>query len=297
MNSSFTCVSFTWPTVWIVYAVPNGLVCAMPKAKKAKRKAPVTLSVTTVPSEGGSKPTTTRTVIRQFHVLIKRKAQLHKLLSEARSSTADQDAAKKELQATEDDIVRLGGLEAYQRMSNIGQGNDRGGGSERIFVGWLSELSESQRLREEKRQFKYVVSGRIIFLAVSPLTPCDYRLLEVGALRHDNYAPYTTWINNTPIDLRSRHPGILEQDFLRYNEDENRGRWDLISLSLVVNYVPDAKDRGMLESIIFSLILSLTRGCQCRSYVATFARYATCGWILIPCCEQSPAIAIVASVS
>ncbi|KAK7693182.1 hypothetical protein QCA50_002748 [Cerrena zonata] len=197
----------------------------MPKAKKTKRKAPVTLSVTAVPPEGGSKPTTTRTVIRRFHVLIKRKTQLQKLLSEARTTEADQDATKKELQAVEDDIVDLGGLETYQRMSNIGQGNDRGGGSEKIFVGWLNELSEPQRLREAKRQFK---------------------LLEVGALRHDNYTPYTTWIDNTPIDLHSRHPDILEQDFLRLNEEENRGRWDLISLSLVVNFVPDAKDRGRM---------------------------------------------------
>ena len=69
----------------------------MPKAKKTKRKAPVTLSIDAVPSEGGSKPTTTRTVIRRFHILIKRKTQLQKVLSEVNSNAADQDAAKKEL--------------------------------------------------------------------------------------------------------------------------------------------------------------------------------------------------------
>ena len=137
----------------------------MPKAKKTKRKAPVTLSIDAVPSEGGSKPTTTRTVIRRFHILIKRKTQLQKVLSEVNSNAADQDAAKKELQAVEDDIVNLGGLETYQRMSNIGQGNGRGGGSEKIFVGWLNELSEPQKLREDKRQYKYVVIGRIPFFS------------------------------------------------------------------------------------------------------------------------------------
>jgi 25S rRNA (adenine2142-N1)-methyltransferase len=47
------------------------------------------------------------------------------------------------------------------------------------------------------------------------------------------------------MDLRSRHPSILEQDFLLMDEDENRGKWDIISLSLVVNFVPDPRDRGI----------------------------------------------------
>ena len=47
-----------------------------------------------------------------------------------------------------------------------------------------------------------------------------------------------------PIDLHSRHPDIKEQDFLQLDEEENREKWDLISLSLVVNFVPEPKDRG-----------------------------------------------------
>jgi hypothetical protein len=47
------------------------------------------------------------------------------------------------------------------------------------------------------------------------------------------------------MDLRSRHPSIIEQDFLLMDEDENRSKWDIISLSLVVNFVPDPRDRGM----------------------------------------------------
>lgn len=48
-----------------------------------------------------------------------------------------------------------------------------------------------------------------------------------------------------PIDLRSNHPLIQEQDFLLMDETEHRDRWDVISLSLVLNFVPDPKDRGM----------------------------------------------------
>lgn len=74
------------------------------------------------------------------------------------------------------------------------------------------------------------------------------RLLDVGAVRPDNYRTCSSWIDATPIDLHSRHPSILEQDFLRMDLDLHREAWDIISLSLVLNFVPDGKDRGTLSS-------------------------------------------------
>ena len=71
-----------------------------------------------------------RTVIRRFHLLLKRRAQLQ--------SPHTQDA--KALEDIEDQIARLGGLERYQRMSAVGQGKDRGGGSETILIKWLKDL-------------------------------------------------------------------------------------------------------------------------------------------------------------
>jgi 25S rRNA (adenine2142-N1)-methyltransferase len=72
------------------------------------------------------------------------------------------------------------------------------------------------------------------------------RLLEVGALKHDNYRSCSTWIDATPMDLRSRHPAILEQDFLLMDSAvEHSGKWDIVSLSLVVNFVPEPRDRGL----------------------------------------------------
>jgi len=50
----------------------------------------------------------------------------------------------------------------------------------------------------------------------------------------------------TAIDLCSRHPSILEQDFLLMDLSEHRETWDIVSLSLVLNFVPDGKDRGTL---------------------------------------------------
>jgi 25S rRNA (adenine2142-N1)-methyltransferase len=53
----------------------------------------------------------------------------------------------------------------------------------------------------------------------------------------------------TPIDLRSNHPNIYEQDFLQMDLETNSRKWDAISLSLVVNFVPEPKDRGVSCSL------------------------------------------------
>jgi 25S rRNA (adenine(2142)-N(1))-methyltransferase, Bmt2 len=47
-----------------------------------------------------------------------------------------------------------------------------------------------------------------------------------------------------PIDLNSRHPRIIQQDFFTMNLQEHQSSWNAISLSLVVNFVPKPSDRG-----------------------------------------------------
>lgn len=98
-------------------------------AKSRKKKTPITRSTNIISS---SSPHSSRTVIRQFHVLLKRRAQL-----QAPRTQAASDA--KELADVENRIAELGGLERYQQMSSIGQGNDRGGGSEKVLIGWLKD--------------------------------------------------------------------------------------------------------------------------------------------------------------
>ena len=85
--------------------------------------------------------------------------------------------------------------------------------------------------------------------------PCQFdRLLEVGALVPDNYVSCRKWMDNTPIDLRSNHPDIKEQDFLKMDLDEHTGQWDLISLSLVVNFAPEPFDRGPFVFILYVFV-------------------------------------------
>lgn len=67
-------------------------------------------------------------------------------------------------------------------------------------------------------------------------------MLEIGAVRHDNYTQ--DWIENDPIDLHSQHPAIRQQDFF----DMPVGAYDVVSCSLVLNFVGDPTARG--ESLI-----------------------------------------------
>ncbi|KAA1474831.1 nucleolus protein [Dentipellis sp. KUC8613] len=192
-------------------------------ARVTRRKVPVTSSSKQPSASGSSNPHSSRTLIRRFHVLLKKQTRLRKEPANVSNKQA--------LAAVEKEIEELGGLSAYQRMSAIGQGNDRGGGTEKIFVEWLKELEWNH------------VKGK-----------GKHKLLEVGALKPDNYNSCSSWLDVQSIDLHSQHSSILEQDFLLMDAVHHQGKWDLISLSLVVNFVPDAHDRGRMLQLAHRML-------------------------------------------
>lgn len=99
----------------------------MPKTKR--RKAPIT---TTKVTQKASSSKSSRTLIRSFHVLLKRQAQLQDSVQDVTSA--------QQLANVQHEIDGLGGLAAYQQVSSIGQGDDRGGGSHKVLISWLREL-------------------------------------------------------------------------------------------------------------------------------------------------------------
>ncbi|RDB21015.1 25S rRNA adenine-N(1) methyltransferase [Hypsizygus marmoreus] len=210
----------------------------MPKARRKK------IPIASVEAANSSSNTShsSRTIIRQFHVLLKRQAQLQS------SPTLDANS-KNALADVQRQIADLGGLECYQRMSAVGQGSDRGGGSEKILIGWLKEMGLQ---KSQSSKLRYI--SNYLFSLGHDRVRSWIRLLEVGALKPDNYRSCISWIDPTPMDLRSRHPSILEQDFLLLDVNEHRKKWDVISLSLVLNFVPAPKDRGRMLNIAHSLL-------------------------------------------
>lgn len=159
--------------------------------------------------------TATRALINQIHTLQKRKQQ----------------AAQNGDKATEDkisaEISALGGIERYQQASLQGQRNDRGGDSSRVLMDWLKPVET-----ELKATIRSGSSYRL-------------RMLEVGALSTSNACSRSGVFDIERIDLNSQGEGILQQDFMeRPLPTDDTDRFDIISLSLVLNFVPEPKGRG-----------------------------------------------------
>lgn len=126
------------------------------------------------------------------------------------------------------------------------------------------------------------------------------RLLDVGSLQGTAYDKYP-WIAETCIDLHPRSDKVQQYDFLDYPvpaHDEDR--FDVVALSLVVNFVGDIAARGrMLRHALAYLkkdgarllYLVLPRACVDNSRYCTHdhlrALLASCGWDDIVCQDDS----------
>lgn len=171
-----------------------------------------------------------RTIIRTHH-------RLHKQLAAAQK-TGDSRQAE-ELKS---EIEKNGGIALYQAASKQGQANDRGGDSSKLLVEWLIELGVVDRKSR----------------GISSAENASLRCLEVGALSTANeVSKFPNAIQMTRIDLNSQGPGIEKQDFMeRPLPSSDRERFDIFSLSLVLNYVPDAPGRGAMLQRIPSFLRS-----------------------------------------
>ena len=127
--------------------------------------------------------------------------RVHTLRADLESALKKSDDEKAE--EIKNELESLGGLNAYQKASIRGQDKRRGGDSSKILIDWIK--------------------------------PNNWKVLEVGALRVDNYISRFAHVDR--IDLNSQNPSIKEIDFL----DLKAERYDLLSVSLVLNFVPVSK--------------------------------------------------------
>ena len=231
-----------------------------PKKKKAK---PTSLSTGRPPTI--SKPTTTlssrvtRKVINTHH-------QLNKAYNKALSSGNDVLA-----ESFLHQINSQGGLTRYQEASKTGQSASRGGDSSTVLVEWLKPLLPSLKSRGE-----------------------TLRLLEVGALSTQNACSRSGMFDVERIDLNAQGEGILQQDFMeRPLPRDDHGRrdetFDVLSLSLVVNYVPDPVERGeMLRRCEHFLRRNIGPLAQDPDFVEKPANLLPCVFLVLPApCVQN----------
>lgn len=159
----------------------------------------------------------TKALINQIHILEKRKKQ---------AAQSGDRACEVKLAA---EIAALGGIETYQQASLQGQRSDRGGDSSRVLMEWLKPVEKELKS----------LAGR------SGDASCRLRMLEVGALSTTNACSRSGLFDIQRIDLNSQGEGILQQDFMeRPLPRDDSERFDIISLSLVLNFVPEPQARG-----------------------------------------------------
>ncbi|KAI2471623.1 putative methyltransferase-domain-containing protein [Annulohypoxylon bovei var. microspora] len=172
----------------------------------------------------------TKTLINSHHLLEKKKSQ----------AIAKGDRAAEA--AIDNEISALGGIEKYQQASLQGQRLDRGGDSSHVLMEWLKPTDPV------------------------PLSSAETRLkmLEVGALSTTNLCSTSGLFDMERIDLNSQSDGIMQQDFMeRPLPNDDSERFDIISLSLVLNFVPDATGRG--EMLLRTLDFLKQPGTCCSS--------------------------------
>lgn len=114
-----------------------------------------------------------------------------------------------------------GGINTYQEASRMGQDSNRGGDSSKLLIQWLKDLDYNEK---------------------------GATALEIGSLSKHN-AISTTGIFNpvVRIDLNNHNDedGIIKQDFMeRPIPKTSRDQFDLVSCSLVLNFVPTPRERG-----------------------------------------------------
>ncbi|KAK3375021.1 putative methyltransferase-domain-containing protein [Podospora didyma] len=180
----------------------------------------------------------TKALINRVHLLEKRKQQ-----AKSKGDIAEEAAINAEIKA-------LGGLERYQEASLQGQRHDRGGDSSRVLMEWLEPCLSAHEL--------------------SPDRP-HLRMLEVGALSTQNACSKSGYFEIERIDLNSQAGGILQQDFMeRPLPRDDSKRFDVISLSLVLNFVPDPRGRGDMLSRTTQFLRAPEQGLGSESLKANF---------------------------
>lgn len=180
------------------------------KAKKKKKKS----SKTPIVEISSRKD---RRIITEYHTLNKRIDSVRRNPSIQMEDKASQIAtleAKKE---------KIGGINAYQKASKLGEARH-------------GSFNSAKWILKQMRAFKKLPNTTEGTEEKLP----KLRLLDVGAL-DNNYKKHVKWIQCKPIDLNPQSSAVLKADFLKLDSKEE---FDVVVLSLVVNFEGDIRKRG-----------------------------------------------------
>lgn len=152
-----------------------------------------------------------RKIITEYHTLNKTIDSVRKNPSILREDKAAQIAvleAKKE---------KIGGINAYQKASKLGEARHGGFNSAKWVLKQLRAFKVYANRTEDEK----------------------LKVLDVGALVN-NYKKHAKWIQCTPIDLNPQSNEVVKADFLKLDDK----KYHVVVLSLVVNFEGDIRKRG-----------------------------------------------------
>lgn len=212
------------------------------------------------------KPQRARQIIRRFHVLQKNRSAILQILqakcdapatsytSEASYQRGFDDYGERRVEEKHEfqnldsadhllailgkidaEIAKRGGLDTYQMASTVGQNQRRGGDSLKRLVQWLGALNRQAASALE-------IGLLLVENAISTLGCCGHV---------------------TRIDLHANHSAIVQQDFMERPVPRNQSeKFELISCSLVLNFVPAAPGRGEMLRHITRFLLEPSDTCR-----------------------------------
>lgn len=162
-----------------------------------------------------------RIVINQYHELEKQK------LSIASNKSLDNNAKQKATAAIEAEMTAAGGIDSYQKASIAGH-------TAATTVKFNTSRWVMERVKLQQPLY-----------ANSEAT--NIKLLDVGSLTN-HYLPFKRNIACTAIDLNPQHSSVQAIDFfdLPHNDVQHARVYDVIVLSLVLNFVGDKLKRGIM---------------------------------------------------
>lgn len=158
-------------------------------------------------------------LIAQYHALNKYRESLD---HDPTLTPADRAAKRRKLDRQ---LAELGGLEAYQQASLVGETAPEHKFNAGKWV--VSELRAARAAESEKNSG--AAEGKL-------------RLLDVGAIKNQ-YLDHGAWLDVTAIDLNPQHPSVIKADFFEFSR-ECREPFDVAVLSLVINFVGDPRRKG-----------------------------------------------------
>eukprot|EP01122_Echinamoeba_exundans_P015241 TRINITY_DN7147_c0_g1_i1.p1 TRINITY_DN7147_c0_g1~~TRINITY_DN7147_c0_g1_i1.p1 ORF type:complete len:419 (-),score=82.10 TRINITY_DN7147_c0_g1_i1:947-2134(-) len=159
----------------------------------------------------------------EAHSLILKFHERQKRLEQLESLPANKDVLE-QIEKIKEEMEELGGIELYQKASMHGETFKAYNTSK-----WVLKCLKEHGFRTAKD-------------ATGNETQPKMKTLDVGAI--NNHFKGIKWMDLTPIDINPMDSGVIQCDFFDF--DGKLKSFDVIVLSLVINFVGDPRKRGVM---------------------------------------------------